>query len=114
MATSRPPRPEKSRMLRHVAFAALVGFSLVGCGPSEPKSAGGPAMLRRLTQEQYQNIIADVFGRGIVVGGRFDPLVRQSGLLAVGAGNTAMTVTALDGYDGIARTIAKQVVDEQH
>ena len=95
-------------------LAASVAVLLAACSPSEPQSTGGPAVLRRLTQEQYQNIVADVFGSDIIVGGRFDPLERHNGLLAVGAGKTTMTVTALDGYDAIARSVAAQVVDATH
>ena len=48
-------------------------------------------VVRRLTQEQYQTIIADIFGADIKIGGRFEPDLRKSGLLAVGAGEVSVT-----------------------
>src|SRR5687767_9642446 len=37
----------------------------------EPEFQGGPAIARRLTAEQYQRIITDVFGSSVDVTGRF-------------------------------------------
>jgi hypothetical protein len=81
---------------------------------SEPVSAGGPPVVRRLTPGQYQQIIADVFGPEVKIGGRFEPDIRQDGLLAVGASRISITVSGLSQYDGMARTIADQVVDKDH
>jgi len=70
--------------------------------------------MRRITQEQYHQIIADVFGRSISLGGRFEPDQRDAGLIAVGAGQASVTASGFEQYDGMARSIAQQVVDEQH
>ena len=80
----------------------------------EPASPGGPAVIRRLSPEQYREIVADIFGPGLKLGGRFDPATREDGLLAVGAGQASITASGLEQYDTIARSIANQVVDEQH
>jgi len=69
--------------------------------------------VRRLSQEQYRNIIADVFGPTIKVGGRFEPDIRRDGLLAVGASAVSVTASGLEQYDQIARSVAAQVVSEQ-
>ena len=90
--------------------ATAILLVLAGCGQGEPKTEGGPPVMRRLTEEQYRQIIADVFGRAVVVGGRFDPLNRANGLLAVGAGTTAINGSALDRYDALARSVAGQVL----
>ena len=74
------------RLLCGAALTASV-LALTACGPGEPKVEGGVPDLRRLTEDQYRRIIADVFGADVVIGGRFDPLVRTGGLLAVGAGS---------------------------
>ncbi|MCB2106072.1 MAG: DUF1592 domain-containing protein [Rhodobacteraceae bacterium] len=66
--------------------------------------------MRLLNEAQFRRIIADVFGPDIIVGGRFDPLVRSGGLLAVGAGKTSITGSSLERFDILARSIAGQVV----
>ena len=93
---------------------ALCALLLAGCAGTEPDSPGTAAAMRRLTESQYRQVIADVFGDDIVVGGRFDPVNRVDGLLAVGASRTAINVSALERYDALARSIAAQVVDPAH
>jgi hypothetical protein len=88
---------------------------LTSCNKSdEPASAGGPAVIRRLTQEQYQTVIADIFGADIKIGGRFEPDIRKAGLLAVGAGEVSVTPSGFEQYDSMARSAAAQIVDEHH
>jgi hypothetical protein len=103
------------RVFKFGAVAALSAIALVSCSKSdEPQSSGGPIVVRRLTQEQYQTIIADVFGADIKIGGRFEPDLRKSGLLAVGAGEVSITPTGFEQYDSMARGAAAQIVDEHH
>ena len=91
---------------------------LAGCGPSadsdEPVASGSAPEMRRLTESQYRNIIADIFGDDIVIGGRFDPTIRSNGLIAIGASTVSITPSAFERYDDLARSIAAQVVDEKH
>lgn len=77
-------------------------------------NVGGPALMRRLTQDQYRNIVADVFGSTIKLGGRFEPDNRTDGLIAIGSGQASVTAAGLEQYDKIARSIGDQIVDEQH
>jgi len=114
-AEARPTEECNSRM-QPVSIAAVLVFALglAGCGPSEPKSAGGPAQIRRLTESQYRHAIADIFGNDIKVAGRFEPDVRADGLLAVGSGKVTVTPAGFEQYDSIAHGIALQVVDEKH
>ena len=79
-----------------------------------PVIAAGPAMLRRLSPDQYRQIIADIFGSDITIGGRFAPEIRDSGLLAVGAGTESITADEVDQYHAMAQSIAAQVVDKSH
>ena len=65
--------------------------------------------LRRISPDQYRQIIVDVFGSDIKIGGRFDPDSRDNGLLALGAAKVSVTQTGLEQYDGMARTVAAQV-----
>ncbi len=98
-----------------VATLLVAALALPSCDRnSEPASAGGPVVVRRLTQEQYQTIIADVFGADIKIGGRFEPDIRKSGLLAVGAGEVSITPAGFEQYDSMARNAAGQIVDERH
>ena len=72
------------------------------------------AGLRRLTESQYRNSIADIFGPGIVVQGRFEPEGRVGGLLASGTTGLSVTPSGFEGYAKIADGIARQVVDEKN
>ena len=103
--------------LRSLALvSALIGLTLVAVAPSARADApaAGPVAMRRLTQEQYRQIITDIFGSTVSLGGRFEPDVRDAGLLAVGAGQVSVTAAGLEQYDTMARSIARQVVDEKH
>jgi len=97
---------------RVIAFATLA--LLAGCGPSEPQSSGGPPAIRRLTEAQYRQSIADIFGPDIKVSGRFDPDMRTDGLLAVGTGRVTVTPSGFEQYEAMARNIAGQALDEKH
>ena len=95
-------------------FACICVLILAACGPKEPESAGNPLAMRRLTETQYRNVIADTFGPTITLGGRFDPLQRTDGLLALGARTARITPGGFEQYYTLARSIAGQVVDENH
>ena len=68
----------------------------------------------RLSPSQFKQTIADVFGSSIVISGRFEPEVREQGLLAVGARKASVTDMGLERYDDLARFIARQVVDDRN
>ena len=70
--------------------------------------------MRRLTQEQYRQSIADIFGADIKVAGRFEPDVRLEGLLAVGSSEVSITPAGFEQYNAMARAVAAQVIDETH
>jgi len=95
----------------------LAGLWLVAMAPLPATAAGqGPylAGLRRLTESQYRNSIADIFSPGIAVQGRFEPDRRIGGLLASGTTTLSITPSGFEGYAKIADSIARQVVDEKH
>jgi len=102
-----------------IAGAAIIAFPEL-TGQSAPKRteistvAGGPTVLRRLTQNQYQHVIADVFGSDITIGGRFEPDIRDSGLIEVGAGKVSVPASGLEQYGKMARSISAQVFDKVH
>ncbi|MDA0339928.1 MAG: DUF1592 domain-containing protein, partial [Proteobacteria bacterium] len=99
--------------LRAVLLSALA-LTLSACGNDEPPTEGSEPQLRRLTEQQYRNTIRDMFGGNIIVAGRFDPLERIDGLLALGASSATVTSAALERYEALARSIALQVVDENN
>lgn len=65
----------------------------------------------RLSPEQYRQTILDIFGPAIKLNGRFEPGMREDGMLAIGARKVGVTDGGLEGYDQIARGIAVQVVN---
>jgi hypothetical protein len=100
-------------MLMVLAFAlAAGGAGLVSA--VEDKPIAGERVTRRLSQDQYRQVIADLFGSTVKVGGRFEPDIRRDGLLAAGASQVSVTASGLEDYDQIARNVAAQVVGEQN
>ncbi|MGE4065027.1 MAG: DUF1592 domain-containing protein [Rhodospirillaceae bacterium] len=77
-----------------------------------PADGSGRAMTRRITSDQYANVIAEVFGPSIQLSGRFEPDPRVDGLVEVGAGRVSVSVDGMAEYDSMARGIAAQVVSE--
>ncbi len=102
------------RFLGALGFAATI--ALIGCGQRDeaPVTKGGPVSLRRLTEPEYRQVIADVFGTTIKVPGRFEPDQRDNGLIAVGTSRESVAGTGFEQYDLTARGIAAQVVDDAH
>ncbi len=118
-ASPRRPRRRASltRALRN--YLVLLCGMLAVCdtaalAAAEPASTGGQALIRRLTPGQYANSIKDIFGEGIVLGGRFEPDVRVNGLLAVGTSRVSVTAAGFEQYYTTARAVADQVTDKAH
>jgi len=118
-------RVEETQMVissRRAGRGAVAWAVLAVCGAlavpafaaDAPQGAAGDAVVRRINQAQYRQIVADVFGPTIKVGGRFEPEMRRDGLLAVGSGAVSVTASGFEEYDRIARNVATQVVGEQH
>jgi hypothetical protein len=99
---------------RSALIALIVGCWLAaGCGDGSDVP-GGPVAMRRLTEAQYRQTIADVFGPEIKVVGRFEPDVRQDGLLAVGTAHVTVSPAGFEQYEAIGRGIAEQVLSPEH
>jgi hypothetical protein len=96
-----------------VVTLLIVVLGVSGCS-REPEIVPAPSQMRRLTESQYRQTIADVFGSDIRVVGRFEPDLRVDGLLAVGTSLVSMTANGLEQYETTAREIALQVVSPAH
>lgn len=71
--------------------------------------------MRRLTETQYRNAIADLFGPSIEIKGRFERIVRpELGLIATGAMISSVSPAGFEQYDILARGVAAQVLSEEH
>ena len=91
----------------------LVGIAALPSAVAAPSSAD-MATSMRLSPSQYELTIADIFGDSIRVGGRFEPELRDQGMLAIGERTSNISDSGLEAYDEIARDVAAQVVDERH
>jgi len=103
----------------HLLLSLSLGFSasvlsLPSAASVDKPNNAGSVSLRRLTEPQYRQSIADIFGADIKVIGTFEPDIRVHGLLAEGTTRVAVTPGGLEQYENIARGIANQVIDEQH
>ncbi|MBD25250.1 MAG: hypothetical protein CMG46_09625 [Candidatus Marinimicrobia bacterium] len=99
-----------------VALAACTQaeVDVVYTGLEASPEVGGPAVMSRLTQDQYKNVISDVFGNTVTLGGRFEPDNRVGHLIAVGAGQASITASGLEQYDKMARSLAEQITSEEN
>ncbi len=68
--------------------------------------------VRRLTPSQYKNILTDITGGGIAVEGKFEPDVREGGLVEVGNGQASISTTGMERYSAAALLISREILDE--
>src|SRR4051794_10089978 len=70
--------------------------------------------LRRLTEQEYRNSIADIFGKEIEVRGSFEPTKRSNGLAAVSTAFLSVTPVGFESFNKMANDIADQVTAEKY
>src|SRR6185503_18215046 len=70
--------------------------------------------LRRLSEQEYRNSIADIFGKDIAVQGMFEPQIRINGLVATSTTVLSVTPSGFESFSKMADSIAIQVTDEKH
>jgi hypothetical protein len=80
---------------------------------SEPKDASSPLRVRLLSQEQYFNTLAYVFGPDIVPTAHFAAFARTDGLLADGAASVGVTAGQMQQFQRTAATVAQEVVSPE-
>lgn len=97
-----------------VAGAALgpVASHLARAAGGEPATVGGAPGFRRLNEGQYVRTIEQVFGPGLKVPGRFEPPLREQGLMAIGDGKVVVSASGIEQYELRAREISAQVLAE--
>lgn len=100
------------RLIAAVTVTVLASIAMARPATTAPGDA--PAAVRRLTKDQYTQVIGDLFGNEITISGRFEPDLRREGLLAVGASALTVTPSGAEQYDVMARGIAAQIVDVRH
>jgi len=88
------------------ALPAAAGPEPVASVASEPQAAAALPGVRRLNEVQYGRAIEQAFGPGIKVPGRFDPPLRDHGLMAIGATRVTVSPAGLEQYELRARQIA--------
>ena len=70
--------------------------------------------MRRVTESQYRQTIADLYGTDIEVVGRFEPDNRRDGLMAVGSAELSISAGGFEQYLSMARSVSDQVLDDKH
>jgi len=114
-----------SSIARASVLAAVSALALASCsGPGretggtpaasaavEPATGGSAQRLRLLTQDQYLNTLAYVFGPDVRPDAYFPPAQRTDGLLSLGAAKAGVTPTRMEIYQKAAVTVAALVVD---
>jgi len=91
---------------------ALFGAAAVLAAP--PAENSYVASLRRLTEQEYRNSIADIFGKEIEVRGSFEPTKRTGGLEAASTALLSVTPVGLESFNKMAGDIAAQVTAEKY
>ena len=89
----------------------VAGASYVAAADEPQKQV---VSVRRLTQEQYQRSISDIFGQDIKVSARLEPDPRRDGLIAIGVSQATVGASGFEQYDSAAREVAAQVTDAKH
>jgi len=92
-------------------FGPVAGHLARAAG-GEPATVGGAPGFRRLNEGQYLRTIEQVFGPGLKVPGRFEPPLREQGLMAIGDGKVVVSASGIEQYELRAREISAQVLSE--
>jgi hypothetical protein len=98
-------------VVRSLAFGLWAAS--IGC-PAHAAPRPEPAGLRLLTETEYRNSIADIFGPAILVQGRFEPKRRVGGLLAASTPILSVTPAGFQAFSKMADNIAIQIVDPKN
>ena len=107
-----------STLFALILSLAALAFGTVAAAAAETAPASVStarlAGMRRLSESEYRNSIADIFGANIEVQGRFEPDRRVGGLLSASSAILSITPAGFEAYAKMADAIAAQVVDAKH
>ena len=90
------------------------GTNQPAASDSESPEASSPARVRLISQEQYFNTLAYVFGPDISVSAHFAPFRRTDGLLEIGAATAGVTSGQMQEFQRTAAALAEKVVSPEH
>ena len=93
-----------------IAVGLIVVIVVQFSGNGEPEPVGGPPQLRRLTEAQYRNSIADIFGPDVPISARFERPIRAEGLISIGTSQAGMSPFAAEQYDSAAQSVVGTVL----
>ncbi|MFM7274297.1 MAG: DUF1592 domain-containing protein, partial [Gammaproteobacteria bacterium] len=114
------------RALRASIAALLLATGFPGPGMAAPHPQGSPGVstlpedaasrprMRLVSQAQYANTLAYIFGPDISVSTHFAPFARTDGLLASGAAAAGVTLGQMQEFQRTAAAVAAQVVSPEH
>ncbi len=99
-----------------IAVAGVLAALSAGCGVKEASYKGEPGIVnvRRITESQYRHTVQDLFGDKIVITGRFEPEMRDEGLLAIGSAKLSITPSGFEQYVSIGFNVASAAVSEEN
>jgi hypothetical protein len=97
-----------------VVIAIFLACASWGAGAAWAAGGSEVVGLRRLTEQEYRNSIADIFGKDIAVQGVFEPGKRVGGLVEASTAILSVTPVGFDSYSKMADSIALQVTNEKN
>jgi hypothetical protein len=105
-------------MMRSMRCGLVLAAAVLAMAPlTAAFAADAPSRItgmRRLSETEYRNSIADIFDKDITVQGRFEPDRRVGGLLAASSAILSITPAGFESYSRMANAIAGQVVNEKN
>ena len=96
-----------------LTVAALLVCATSGVAVWAAASSDKVVALRRLTEPEYRNSIADIFGKDVVVQGMFEPGIRMGGMVAASSTVLSLTPVGFGSFSKMADSIAVQVTGEK-
>jgi hypothetical protein len=104
---------KRSHGIAALVFALAAGVA--GCTQEVGvKGEPGVVNVRRITESQYRHTVADLFGDKIAITGRFEPEMRDEGLLAIGSAKLSITPSGFEQYFAIASNVSNAAVSEDN
>jgi Protein of unknown function (DUF1588)/Protein of unknown function (DUF1592)/Protein of unknown function (DUF1585)/Protein of unknown function (DUF1595) len=100
----------KFRILGLCALAMVSPAGRAVYAQAEPADASSAARVRLISQDQYFNSVAYIFGPDVAVGTHFAPFRRTDGLLAIGGASAGVTLGQMQEFQRTAGAVAEKVV----